>query len=77
MTELAKHLGFDNSFFFFQGNWTLLHVCAKFRFAHLAEYLLQKPGAAEALSVVSEGGLTPCDIAKQTEDETLMDLFSR
>jgi len=57
--------------------WNLLHFCAKYCLCQLAEVLLSKVGAKQALERMDDQGRTPLDIAAQSNHKKLIEVLSR
>ena len=56
---------------------TLLHLSAHLGFTQLATFLLDKPGAGDALEIHDKHGKLPLDIANDKGLKKLADAFSR
>lgn len=56
---------------------TLLHLSAHLGFSQFASFLMEHPGASQALEIQDKNGKLPLDIAKDKGLEILVDVFVR
>ncbi|TSK13573.1 A-kinase anchor protein 13 [Bagarius yarrelli] len=55
---------------------SLLHVCARLGLVHVCEFLLSQPGALMLINSANQEGVTPLQLAKQTNQHTLVHLLT-
>ncbi|XP_048584074.1 A-kinase anchor protein 13 isoform X3 [Nematostella vectensis] len=60
-----------------KGQETLLHLSARLGFTQFAEYLVDLPGASQALGMCDTNGKSPMDVAKEKGLRSLADVFLR
>ncbi|GAA6090033.1 rho guanine nucleotide exchange factor 28-like isoform X4 [Tachysurus ichikawai] len=55
---------------------SLLHVCVRLGFVHVCEFLLSQPGALMVINLANKEGDTPLQLARQTNQHTLVHLLT-
>lgn len=56
---------------------SLLHMCVRLGFVAVSEFLLNQPGALMAITSANQDGDTPLQLAQETNQHTLINLFQQ